>query len=499
MESATGLIDDLHAARTFVSLMGDKIARDDEIVFCFNDKTGMWERGESAIRTAVIKHAAAMVFTELIPDGKGDFKEKKHNYGGDTIKVTAMLKWVPLLVPDTRFIERNGDSAQYKLLFANGIYDMRTGGFTEGFDPRVVFFARLDRKFTPRADCDAAIIDEVYNCLFVKPFLSTDDPANDMGRFYLEFLARSIAGEYGHKKMLVGVGNRNTGKGVTTNAMTATFQGYVSTYDPNNLLVSRVTKDESQKLMWLKPLRLSRLMMANEVDIDVKRPFNGNLINRIASGGDVLTFRGMREEDMKVRWRTNAVVLANDMPPIAPVNEGVLERMRNMRWSKSFKVVENESELAPNELKADPKWSTIFQTNDDYCNAFFWVVADTFKAIYGKMFFDPAIVTAETKEWVGEAGTVRIKEALETNYILTKNEADVVAYDELKRFLAEAGITGLSDTKLGRELTSLGLVKKTSHRFPGEAKVVAARTGIRERTEGDLAPGDVIAHVPGDM
>jgi hypothetical protein len=236
--------------------------------------------------------------------------------------------------------------------------------------------------------------------------------------------------------------------------MTATFAGYVSTYDANNMLTNRVSKDESQKLMWLKPLRTSRIMMANEVDIlpaeeggkkATTRCLNGNLINRLAGGGDVVTFRGMNEEDIKVRWRTNVVMLANDMAPISPINEGVRERVRNMRWAKSFKAVTDDSELAPNELRADPKWRTVFRTDESYQNAFFWVIANAFHAIKDAPFFDPAIVEAETKEWLGEA-------------------------------------------KLGRELTALGLVQIKAWRNPDTGKVVAARSGIRLRTADDPDP-----------
>ncbi len=495
LESLTGEIDDLYAARMFVKLMGDQLARDDDLILCFNPLNGMWAQGDKALMTAAIRHAALLVFTETLVDAAGKIKEKKHNYGGDVGNMTKMLKLVPMLVPDTRFIERNGDSSQYKMLFRNGIYDFRSGDFTEGFDPAIVFFASIPRDF-PR-ERDDALIENIRDCLFVKPFISDDDPSNDMGQFYLQYLARSIAGEYHHKKLLIGVGNRNTGKGVTTDAMTATFAGYVSTYDANNMLTNRVSKDESQKLMWLKPLRTSRIMMANEVDIlpaeeggkkATTRCLNGNLINRLAGGGDVVTFRGMNEEDIKVRWRTNVVMLANDMAPISPINEGVRERVRNMRWAKSFKAVTDDSELAPNELRADPKWRTVFRTDESYQNAFFWVIANAFHAIKDAPFFDPAIVEAETKEWLGEAGTIRIKETLETDYIITKDATHKVAFDDLSQHLKDNNISGLSSTKLGRELTALGLVQIKAWRNPDTGKVVAARSGIRLRTADDPDP-----------
>jgi hypothetical protein len=497
--ATTGIIDDLHAARELVKLLGTGIARDGDTLFIFNDKTGMWDannaKGE-ALMSAVVRFADRLVFVSNETDAKGNTKTKTHNYGGEMAKISAMLKLVPVLIPDTRFVERNGDSAKGKLLFADGIYDFATGTFTAGFDTSLVFFARIERNFTARSAVDEAIFAEVRDALFVKPFTSADDPTNDMGRFYREYLARSVAGEYHHKKILLGAGNRNTGKGVTTDAMAETFKGYVSTFNANNLLTTKVTKDESQLLMWLKPLRLSRVMMANEVDIDEKRPLNGNLINRLAGGGDTITFRGMREEDTKIRWRTNVVVLANDMPAISPINEGVLERVRNMRWTKSFKHVTDDSELGPNELRADSKWRgphSVFIHDQRYVDAFFWVIAETYIATVGQPFFDPPIVAAETKEWVGEAGSAKVKEALETDYVITKNTADVVPYEDIKTHLLDAGITGYSDTKLGRELTALGLVK-VNHRFG--AKVQSARTGIRERREEDYDP-DTIHHVPG--
>lgn len=503
VESLTGIIDDVYAAREFVKLMADHIARDGDTLLCFNPTTGMWDSDPKALMGAAVRNAGSLVFTEMLDDGK----EKKHNYGGCVAKMTAMLQVVPHLVRDTRFIERNAEKATGKMLFANGIYDFRTGEFTEGFDPSVVFFAALDRPFQPRSERNETLITEIHDALFVKPFLSAEDPKNDMGTFYKEFLARSIAGEYHHKKLVAGVGNRNTGKGVTTDAMLATFGRYVGTFDANNLLVNtRMGKDESQKLMWLKPLRTTRLMISNEVDVvsagDAKgaanRPLNGNLINRLASGGDEITLRGICQEDMKIRWRSNVVMLSNDMPPVAPVNEGVRERFRNIRWSKSFKMVTDESELGPNELKADPKWRTIFSTDIGYQHAFFWVLADAYLAIKDRIFFDPACVAAETKEWLGEASNVRIREALEEAYVITGKPEHVVAFTELKAHLATAGLgVGMSDTKLGRELTSLGLEACKANLL---RKVVAARKGIRERTEADDAPAGGAGQVPaGDI
>jgi len=456
----------------------------------------MWESDlgsdKAQLKTAVIARAEKLLFTEKRTDAKGNLKVKTYDYGGDTANINKMLSLVPLLVPDTRFIERNTDSSKYKLLFANGIYDMRTKVFTSGFDRSVVFFERIEREFKPRESVDAAIIEEVRDALFVKPFKSEDDPENCMGRFYLQYLARSIAGEYEHKKILLGVGNRNTGKGATTDMMRYTFEGYVSAFDSNNLLHAKVSKDESQKLMWVKQLRTSRIAMANEIDIPDGRPLNGNLINRLASGGDVITFRGICAEDTKVKWATNIAVLANDMLNMSPLNEGVLERVRFMRWAKSFKDCVDESELGPNELKADKKWRKM-AGNVPYIEAFFWVIADEYAKCHAEPFFDPPIVSRETTEWVGTGVAGSIKAALETDYVITKDAKDITTFEEIKKHLASAGLKTMSDTKLGRELTALGLIQIKAHRVG--TKVVAARGGLRERVEADYDPA-TIQHVP---
>ena len=98
-------------------------------------------------------------------------------------------------------------------------------------------------------------------------------------------------------------------------------------------------------------------------------------------------------------------------------------------------------------------------------------------------FFDTAIVTAETKEWLGKTDNKQILKALETAYIITQDVNDIVSFKELSDHLRESGITNMSATKLGRELTALKLTSKTAHRFPD--KVKAARMGLRLRNETD--------------
>lgn len=444
----TGEMDDSTAAKRFVELMGNSIARDGQTVYGFDWSTGLWDCTDIALRAAVVRHSASLVFKVTTEDEEGNTKTKTVNYGGLERHVTAMLKWVGVYVPDTNFLSQRLDTGFGKLLFADGIYDMATGEFTEGFNPDVLFLQRIKRPFQRKEDRNADLEKKVHQSLFVDPFSGRYAEA---GEYLLDATARAIAGEYRRKRFYVGVGESDAGKGVYTAAMRGAFGGYVGEWNANNLLYNPTSgDDEAKKLKWLVSLEGRRLAISNEMRID-KRGADGNLMKSAASGGDELTVRLLNQNERQMVNRCSLMLMCNDMPPFCPMDAGVRNRLRAIGYAQVFKV---GADAAKGEKEADPSIKDKFKNDEAWQNALFWVVADKWRTCHGKEPVEPACVMDETREWTDD-GAGDVKALLEEEYVITHSADDAVPARDIIAYFSRAGDLRMLPQKLGRELTKL--------------------------------------------
>jgi len=481
---STGEIDDLYAACEFVKIMGVELQRDGDSIYAFDWQTGLWNTGDTSMRKAIISVANKLIFTQtkLVGDKAVD---KVFNYGGDLEKMNKIVKLLPSLVKDTQFIQSKGDTGKFKILFSNGIYDFNSQSFTEGFDPNIVFFHAIPRAFPKRNE---ELIAKVCKILFEDPFLLPSDPTNDMGSYYLDAITMALVGEYRHKRFYFAVGDTNSSKGVLTDALMGAFAGYVQPFSVNNLIVNdRPGADEARALgMWAKPISTARLAIGNECKMGEKanKPFDGNIIKPLSGGGDVLQMRNNYENLSNIKWRTTMMVLANDVPPIAPSDAAIQHRCRYIAFRKTFVETTDPSSLKSHQMLADPHIKENFKHNDDYKNALFYVFADRWVSIKDRpIFTEPDCVKQESKEWIGDSSSSDIGSVLGLHFEITKQETDYVPFAYVKSVLKKAGIAaGMSDTKLGKEIkkvTTLGSeVKKDEYN-----KAVTMRLGLKVKEE----------------
>lgn len=506
--ASTGEIDDLYATKVFIELMGDNLQKDCGQVYVFDTNIGMWSNKEEYLMGAITRLADKLCFKVSSEDAKGNERVITHNYGGCVDKMKKIVALLPSQLPETEFMTRNLDSSKYKLLFADGIYDMNTGIFTPGFDPKIVFLARINRKFPRQDERDYALERKIKKMFFVEVFANDSELAEwediatdkerkvpDMGKFYLNAITYGIAGEYRIKKFYIAIGPSNCGKGAATDALKATFGGFVETFNANNLKYNpRNGQDESKKLEWMTKKMTARLLIGNELRMD-KQPLDGNQIKPMSSGGDDIEMRGNHQDTYKVKCRLTTILLANDMCPIAPVDDGVLTRLRYMRYNKKY-VSKPRDECAEDELPADPTLKDKFDTNDKWKNALFWVIAENWKELneplmndrneeIPKPYYDPECVRNETAEWVGKDPTGNFKEMIEGGFEITKNEADKVAFSAIKEYLKrDCGLgDAWSDTKIGRELTKLSGFAGVAGKVDGSKKTTMVRPGFRRIDE----------------
>lgn len=448
-DESTHTIDDEYAAQTFVNLCGELIQRDENKIYYFDETTGMWDCKHESYLRMVKKFKQKLIWT--IPTKVG---ELKLNYGGDTKRVKAMESWLLSLVPDTKFLSRKADTSLGKLLFADGIYDFKTG-FTEGFNTEIVFIKRIDRPYPKHRDEDK--IKEVNKILFIDPF--DFDDGLEAGVYLKKGITMALWGDYIRKKFYLGLGDANCSKGVSVGAFRQAFCEYVGEFGANELLCNdKNTQDESRRLAWLKDLVGTRIAFSSELRMD-KRSADGNLIKGVSSGGDSHKVRNMYESSSEIINRTTLFLLANDFTSITPSpaeDTGLQERLRFIRYTTQF--VDNPAENS-NQRKKDPAIKEKFRT-DDYKNALVHLIFDTYTEMEndekkcGGDLTTPKCVYAETKEWVGSSQN-SMKDLIFEKYEITRNTEDKVPMKEIINYLTTECELKLSPNKIGREMRKL--------------------------------------------
>ena len=439
-EERDELIDDVYACRTFVRCMAGEIHREGEMVYVFNQGNGMWETGDTVLISAVHRHKTRLVFTVEKDNGKKGVM----NYGGSTKLIHNMLAHLKALLPDETFIADNVEASLAYLLFADGIFHIPTQTFSAGFDKTKVFMARIARRF-PLAR-DRALESEINARLFIQPFSS-----EAVGSYMKMRFARSLSGCYCDKKFICALGDADSSKGTITKAMRSAFGGYVVEWNANYLKYNGHSgADEAKKLSWIFPFANARLAISNEARMD-KTPLDGNLIKTLSSGGDEMSARKNFHDEMPIIIRASFFYLGNDMPAITPKDSGIQTRVRMIRFSKRF--VERPS--GTNELLADPLIKSKIATTE-WSDSLFWLIMDA----YSFRTDEPDDVLEETKEWV-PCETMELREVLEEKY--TIDVADVsddnfTSSRDIIAFLKTMNVN-LSDQKIGRELSKLGLIK----------------------------------------
>lgn len=479
-QSGSGLstMNDAYAAAEFVRLMGDRIQRDGTTVYVFNDRIGMWDSSDAALRDA-----ASQFSREL--SAESDKGKILYDYAGSETQVARMLKWVPRdsILLDSSFMERKADTSYGKLLFSDGIFDFTTGVFTLGFDPNIVFFRRINRPFAGavRNEEDVAALRKM---LFVAAF-----PGNEAAGIYLlQALAIGMIGDYERKKFYQAVGPSNCGKGLLVAAFQAAFEGYVDTFDANNLLYNPNNgQDEAKRNAWVLDLHGVRVAFSSEMRMTPGKPsvMCGNGIKSRASGGDTMKARRNYQDQGSFINRATLCMLANDLPEVTPNDDGVRNRRRVLRYTAHF--VDHEPTRS-DQRRADPDAKSMFR-EDRYKNALVWLMADTYASMTheerkwnGKL-TEPACVTEETKQWTAVTDVATL---LEERYVITNNPKDTeVSSRELIEYLEKKGVV-MSPQKLALEIGKLislppgcTLQKDVSR---GGAKY---RRGIRLRSEAD--------------
>jgi len=468
--SSDVVIDDSYAAKVFVSLMGDKLVHDiSKMWWIFDDATGLWEEeNEDVLKRYLQQYAKEMTFYQMTQLGT-----KIYNYAGKECNIQAMMKNIKTHLPDAiDFIESRADTGIGKFLFLDGIYTIDTQTFTTGFNPSILFFGRIPRKFGIR---DEVLISKIHKILFEDPYTCEQ---TEQATLYKRGLARALYGNYKeHKNFYFTVGEANCGRGLLTGALGKAFGEYVTIFNGNVLLYNKNNSDdEAKKYAWLVGKSNTRLLIGNEVTMAPGKFMDGNSLKGLSSGGDAFEGRKNFKDGAKYVMRGIILLQANDMAPIKPVDEGLMNRCIVNELVKTYK--EHPDPTNPKEMKQDMSLKGLFNT-ETYANALFYLMNDIYHQwiACGKPMEKPDSMKQTAHEWIETESS--IKSILLAEYEITKNPEDFVTSRRIIEFLKERRCVE-SETKIGRELGKLGLTN-IRKKLQGRTQVVWI--GIRKIEE----------------
>lgn len=381
-------------------------------LYVFNEKTGMFDTNIETLFHYFIKNKE---YFNIHIDEK-----KQSNYGESATLMRNTLPFVKTAALNDDWLSKTENTSLGYLLFKDGIYNMRTGEFERGFDPSIVFHARVPWNFPKRRSKEVeAAMDISFNRLFQNP------------KPIIMALARALAGDFKIKKYYFCPGQPNAGKSYIIKMLEIAFGGYIGNFNAESLAYtsSNDTKDEAAKMRWSLLVRYCRILLSNEVNM--KKKLDGNAIKKHSSGGDRLIARTHNKEEVCFTPHYTIFCMLNDIPEIEPMDAGVMRRLEYIEFPFVF-VDKQDVNKKKFYKEKDPNLDLII-TKQSFINGFIHIFLDAYKEFLeeGMPEFDQEV----KNNWTTESQQQnRIIELINEYFDITNDMSDTVSVADLRKF-----------------------------------------------------------------
>lgn len=308
--------DDNEAAEKLMEQMKGRLYLCQGTLYIKTTKTKIWTPDPQIIESELINKITTLNLYKS--NGKNNI-----SYSGSASSIKSMLFFIKSkCLVDDKFVETLRVKSKNKLFFEDCVYDFKTGEFREETEEDMTPI-RIHRK-APK-DVDKEIMNyviDVINSIFEKE-INEKHILSPTSKNFIQHIGRAIAGNIEDKDWLIGLGLRDSGKGIITTICRYAFEKYCSEVDANNFINKpRIgNNDEAITKKWLMPLIWSRLIFANEVDVsnnNEKAILNGILIKSLHSGGDYQKLRQLYKEEIEFIFGGRCIFFLNEMPDIKP-------------------------------------------------------------------------------------------------------------------------------------------------------------------------------------
>lgn len=455
------IINEKWAAEQFVKMMGEYLIKDAGVVWAYNEMKGIWTCDENFIHEIITNKP--LQWRQMSSTGMKTF-----DYAGVVKNSKNLLTKLPFVLPSSDGWMRSHIQTDIgKLLFKDGIYDFRTATFTPAFDHNIVFTNSMPRNF-PVKNQDK--VDFIRKTSFIDPFIGTED-----ADCLLFNLMTAMIGDYTRKKYVMGLGDTNSGKGMLIQLISNGVGSLCSTFNGNDLLCRYAGGESSRENGWIMNIHDTRFAFSSEIRIsptDKNSAIDGNQLKTITSGGDEIKARGLYKDATSIINKSTLFMLANDIPPIHPIDDAIRNRTQVIQYGCSF--VSNPTRA--NERQSNPDLSRLYGL-PEYGDAFFWLMVEEYEKWRNVEFKEPALSESAL---IGLNDIMPLEDydyinILQQKYDITKNPEDSVLGSEVFEYLAEMGIKAKVNM-IGRQLKALGFPTKTKS---VKNKNVQHRTGLK--------------------
>lgn len=384
----------------------------------------------------------------------------RKSYSGFVKNVRACIPLVKAYVKmhnDPYFHDSIYSTTAGKICFSNGVFDVEKGIFKkwDELTEPVYSTVKIGDNYRPRDQEMNEIIDELHRRVIL-PIFGTMEKAKP----FLSAVARGIAGKVVDKQFLAIIGERDCGKGVFTDALTAALGGegvYTAIASMENLLMirNRDSSDTAKKQGWMAKGEHTRFLLMNEVATDVqdsRHKLNGDLIKRLV-GGDTVEARDVFEKSMNFRVTAKPLICCNDLPPFS--SPDALQSA--YLFVAPHKFVSSEMmEGAPQNYRLRDETVKAWVREPNVRMAFFHLLVSYY--------------VNQKVEPMGDAKRVRDDLRLDNNDDLmifnrlvraTNNATDIIKVSELDEALSMAGVK-MTGAKLRMRMENLGGVYANS-------------------------------------
>lgn len=225
-----------------------------------------------------------------------------------------------------------------KLYFNNGYYDFKLKEFiTDKTKFKTFNKNNYDLDLKTNNKVREEIIKKVFAPIFGVDTLPEDEERFQLMEHFLHRLARLMAGCYEDKIWISLKGERDCGKGVISDLLSKTFDGYVGTVNTKNFITKKYNSgnaDLDNKFM-IKYM-FKRLAIAQEMPRNNDMELSASSIKGFCSGGDEIEARELyqKQTNKKIKIQAGLMMCMNDI--INADEADVFEKLEQYNFESKF-------------------------------------------------------------------------------------------------------------------------------------------------------------------
>ncbi len=323
-------MDDRKAARRLVrqsAAKGFKVLSCEKQVYVYAPKTGIYEpcsktQGFRNLRLAL----------------NGCWGMGK--YAGSTSDQMRMFAQVlDIAEEETDLWNKSALTSKGKLHFRDCIYDFYTGETCE-FTPEIVAMHKLPVVYPSHVTEEQV---QYVRKNFYEPIF------DEKTTYFLQTLARGLAGHIEDKQFVVGTGEGNNGKSVMRESLLNALPNYSTGFDYKDMVFNKNASDTGRANKLSFQLRGTRLAFSSECAQQAK--ISATILKTI-TGGDKTIGRDLYVSDVQITPSCTPMMFGNSMIQVDAFDKAVANRLVNVEFNTTF-VKGREPAPNTNERKAD--------------------------------------------------------------------------------------------------------------------------------------------------